>query len=198
MNNACPPSRAVRAFPREAHTVWPGNARSELIGTRLRVTEAEDRSPATSTFVQLIEPDTMDIIPTCEAIAFQADGDGRGPLGLGGGLVYSKKRNEIQIFRNDSWNKIISIKHNLTISYDLVGAVSRLCIEILVRSHEITRDHDIEFDDINEKNCSFRSPQSPGSLSEASAIENSELRRAPGCQPPCSLQAEYHRFRRPR
>ena len=49
---------------REAHPVWLSNARSELIGTRLRTTEASNRCSHTRTKGQVIEPDTMGMVST--------------------------------------------------------------------------------------------------------------------------------------
>ena len=62
---------------REAHTVWPCNARSELIGTRLRATEATNRCTPQCSNVQLIEPDTMDMASMDEAHGFRSRGPPR-------------------------------------------------------------------------------------------------------------------------
>ena len=57
-----------------------------------------------------------------------------------------------------------------------------------MRYIEIDRDTKVEFD-VKNGTCSSPSyPESPGLLSEASAIENGELRRTTGRWPPCSLR----------
>ena len=79
-----------------AHTVKPSNARWELMGTRLRTTEAEKRCSLRSNYVQLIEPDTMDMVSTDHAVGLMvADLRGcSGPLGPSAGdpRGFGKKR----------------------------------------------------------------------------------------------------------
>ena len=67
-------SLCVVAAPllREAQMVRLSNARAELRGTRLRANEASNRCSRTRRNVQLIEPDTMDMVSNDRAVAFQS------------------------------------------------------------------------------------------------------------------------------
>ena len=72
---------------REAQMVRLSNARSELIGTRLRATQASKRCSPTRRNVWLTEPDTMDMVSTDEGDGIRGDPPRGAPLEWGGAVV---------------------------------------------------------------------------------------------------------------